>query len=144
MLVVVASIGLILAARGLHLPRVESPPIAVAPLAETPSVPAADPPTAVVAVTPPPIPDDPRPTPSDAPPRVVAPETAARLTPQKIRKPLTRSRARPQAAGPEADDGVVVIGCQLALEECGWAAPPPGPQSMYTYEVLVPPRRSRP
>src|SRR5262245_37542797 len=88
MLVVVAIIGLILATRGSHLPRVESPPITVTPRAETPSVPAGDPPLAVVAVKPPLIPDEPTAAPRDAPPRVVAPETTARLTPQKIRKPL--------------------------------------------------------
>jgi hypothetical protein len=70
-----------------------------------------------------------------------APPTPVLKAPR--RTPVKPVRARPKpnihgegTAGTRAHrDRDAATGCNLALEECGFPAPPPRPQSIYEYEV---------
>jgi hypothetical protein len=120
------------------------PSLALTPPVETP-VNAADPPPSGIAAEPP------RP-PMETTPAVrgadQAPTGAQEAPPTPVLKDFRRMQVKPVRARPkpkipgdgaartrDRQDGDGATGCNLSLEECGFTAPPPRPQSIYEYEV---------
>ena len=137
LLVLIAVGGVVLAALWADLkpaqvpPRVESPPIALTPPGET-AVQARNPPPSRVDIPAAVRNADPSPTVTPA-----GPATPALNAAPRVRTTPRRSRSNP----PVPDAAEVVTGCQLALEECGFTPLPPGPKSVYEYEVWIQPAR---
>jgi hypothetical protein len=82
-----------------------------------------------------------------------APAGAQEAPPTPVLKDLRRMQVKPVRARPKPKiqgdgaartrahrDGNEAAGCNLSLEECGFTAPPPRPQSIYEYEVWTWPK----
>jgi hypothetical protein len=82
-----------------------------------------------------------------------APTGAQEAPPTPVLKDLRRMQVKPVRARPKPkiqgdsaartrahQDGDEATGCNLSLEECGFTAPPPRPQSIYEYEVWTWPK----
>ena len=129
--------------------RAPGPSLALTPPAETP-VNAAAPQPPVIAADPPRAPRETTPAVRGA---GRAPTGAQEAPPTPALKDLRRTQVKPVRARPKPNihgegaartrahqDGDEATACNLALEECGFPAPPPRPQSIYEYEVWTWPK----